>query len=112
MVINKFNVIGVVIPPAKTDAPLFVDSDAVLSLPISFQGFQAVSRRHTKIEQTRGVVKHLQFSQRHPGGFHRKVRGAEPGKNFFRPPVMKGFYHIQKIIRKTYKINEARHAVA
>jgi hypothetical protein len=38
--------------PFKTDTPLFVDPDTVLSLPVAFQALKPVSRQLTKIAKT------------------------------------------------------------
>ena len=34
MIISNFNLVDFVFPPDETNPPLFVDSDAVLSLPV------------------------------------------------------------------------------
>jgi len=47
--------------PAKTDPPLIVDTDAVLSLPFSLEGLQAVSGRGSKVAQLHGAVQLAQF---------------------------------------------------
>jgi hypothetical protein len=38
--------------PAKTDTPLIVDANTVLTSSIAFQGFQPVSRRHPQVIQS------------------------------------------------------------
>jgi hypothetical protein len=48
MVVHDFYVNGIVIHPDKTDAPLVVDPDAVLSFPVSRQRFQSVRRWNTQ----------------------------------------------------------------
>jgi hypothetical protein len=50
--------------PAKTDAPLIIDANAVLSQPVTFQGFQPVAWRHSQVIQTTG---NLQLSELSPG---------------------------------------------
>jgi hypothetical protein len=45
MVINDFDTFGMPISPNKTDAPLVVDANAMLSGATAFQGLKAISRR-------------------------------------------------------------------
>jgi hypothetical protein len=51
-----------VFAPHKTDAVLIVDPDAMLSLAIPYQGFEAVSWRRAQIIQRRGGIDHIQLS--------------------------------------------------
>jgi hypothetical protein len=44
---------GCAMGPLKADSPLVVDTDAVLALPISLQGFQPVARQSGEIFQAR-----------------------------------------------------------
>lgn len=45
MVINDFNIEGIAALPSKTNPPLLIDSDAVLTLPLAFQLFKVICRR-------------------------------------------------------------------
>jgi len=49
VVVHNFHVQGVTATPDKTDAPLIVDTDAVLSMAIPTQGFQMIPRRGRQI---------------------------------------------------------------
>ena len=42
MVIYDFNIIGIAALPSKTNSPLLIDADAVLSLPFAFQFLKMV----------------------------------------------------------------------
>jgi hypothetical protein len=44
VVVDDFNVVGVAVNPAETDAPLIVDADAVLAFALALQGFQPIGR--------------------------------------------------------------------
>lgn len=44
MIISNLNVVRVASAPDKADAPLVVDSDAVLSRPFAFELFESVGR--------------------------------------------------------------------
>jgi len=56
VIVHDFNVVGVPFPPSKAETPLVVDPNAVLSLSVAMQGFQAVSRRRHQVSQFRGAV--------------------------------------------------------
>ena len=51
MIVHYFDVFGVSFVPAKADAVLIVDPDAVLSDPVPFQGFEPVARPGQKVAQ-------------------------------------------------------------
>ena len=53
---------GAVMGPDEADPPLAVDADAVASLAIAAEFFQAVSRRKAQRAQGGGVVKHLELA--------------------------------------------------
>jgi len=48
MRINDFDFMGAVFAPGKTDSPLIVDADAVLSFAATFQCFKLITRRNFK----------------------------------------------------------------
>jgi|TARA_R100000049_G_C1957504_1_gene118446 hypothetical protein len=50
--------------PPETEAELIVHSDTVLPLSVSFQGFQAISRRHSQIIQPLGNLQLPKLTQR------------------------------------------------
>jgi len=51
MVIDNLYILGARIRPAKADAELIVNTDAVLPRTIALERLQPVSRRHTKVLQ-------------------------------------------------------------
>ena len=51
MVVDYFDVVGVLFFPAKADAPLVVDADAVLPCSVAFEGLQAIAGRYPQILQ-------------------------------------------------------------
>jgi hypothetical protein len=61
MVIDDPDMVGASFVPGEAYSPLIVDADAELAGPISFQGLQAVSGRHAKIDEIPAVVKKTQF---------------------------------------------------
>lgn len=63
MAICDFNVKRVTALPFETDAPLIVNSDAVLSFAIAAKFFKSVCRWNTQVLQIDCIVDHAQFSQ-------------------------------------------------
>ena len=61
MVIRDFNFVSVGTSPFKADPVLIVDSYAVLSLPITVQFLQPVSRWDFQVFQRQGTVEHGQL---------------------------------------------------
>lgn len=57
VVIDNFNFISIAFVPDKADAPLAIDPDGMLSLPVSLERFQMVRRRHAKVIETYCGVK-------------------------------------------------------
>jgi hypothetical protein len=53
VVINNFNVRDIAIQPAKTNAPLIVDANAVLTCSVTRQGFKPISGRTAQKRQCR-----------------------------------------------------------
>lgn len=56
MVIHDFNVVSVALIEAETHAPLLVNANTPLFLPIPCQLFQPIGWRYPQILQTGGIV--------------------------------------------------------
>jgi|APCry1669193181_1035450.scaffolds.fasta_scaffold01795_9 hypothetical protein len=65
MVIHNFHFVRTRLP-AEANAPLVVDTDAVLSNPTAFQQFQPVAWRHSQVEQLCRGIQQQQFSPGSP----------------------------------------------
>ncbi len=65
MVIDDFHVKRMASFKTKTNAPLVIDTDAVLPASVAPQCFQPIIRRYTKVIQPDGPMKHLQLPLRH-----------------------------------------------
>ena len=65
VVVNDLNLLWSRSGPPKIDPPLAVNSNTVLTLPIAFQCFEAVSRRNPQLLKALCVAKLTQFTQRH-----------------------------------------------
>jgi hypothetical protein len=57
VIIDNLNAMGVSVTPNKTDAPLVVDADTVLSFTIPVKSLQTIARRRGQIPQFRCAVK-------------------------------------------------------
>jgi len=56
VIVHDLNFVSISLAPNETKAPLVVNSNTVLPLPLAAQGFQTVSRRRRQIAQFRGAV--------------------------------------------------------
>jgi hypothetical protein len=65
VVIDDFDVISPILLPYKTNAKLIVDTDAVLTAPVSLHWLQHISRRITEIVQTGCRIHPVEFSPSH-----------------------------------------------
>jgi hypothetical protein len=65
MVINDLDVFGTCPCPAEADAPLVVDPDAVLALPIAAKHLESVSGRHTQVVEAGGNLELAQLAASH-----------------------------------------------
>ena len=63
MIIDDFHVLTMAIAPDKADAPPIIDSDRVLSFPISSQRLQLIPRRRSQDWQFCRGVELEQFPQ-------------------------------------------------
>ena len=70
MIIDNFHIIGACIGPPKAEAPLIVDTNAVLAGTPTRQGLKTIARRHSQIIQSGGDFKLPQFSPRRGGDIH------------------------------------------
>lgn len=67
MIVDDFYVVCVPILPVKTNSPLVVDPDAVLSGPLSSQRFQAISRHGSQVSEGTRRLKVIELSLGYPG---------------------------------------------
>lgn len=64
MIINNFNIVGVSVIPAETNATLPVYADAMLALTIAPQGFEPVTRRFAKAFKLHSRMNDQKFAVR------------------------------------------------
>lgn len=75
VVIDDTDLAAIAVFPDEAEPPLVVDADAVLSFPVSLQGFQPIGRRDAQIFEMLRVVQHTKFA---PCDFL-NVRRQSPG---------------------------------
>jgi hypothetical protein len=93
VVVHDFNVIGVALTPIKTDSPLIIDPDRILSATIAQKLLQSISRDPSNLIESRSRVqsdKFLQCSALHVG---RKASAGPTGEEFRRLLRSKAFDH-------------------
>jgi hypothetical protein len=56
MVIYDFNIVRIANFPFKTNAPLIVNANAVLTLPVAFKRFQLIARWLPEVLEVTGTV--------------------------------------------------------
>jgi hypothetical protein len=66
MIVHDLNVVRTVVFPSKTDPPLIVDPDTVLSSPVTRQLFQPISWTRGKVTQLHRAIQHNQLTLRRP----------------------------------------------
>jgi hypothetical protein len=65
VVIDDLHGVSVTLSPLETDAPLIVDSDAVLTLTVTVQFLQVIAGRDMQVLQRLRVIQHYELA---PGG--------------------------------------------
>lgn len=100
MIIDNLNVERASLFPAKADPPSLVDTDAVLTLPASFQSFEAVAGRRRQVPQNPCPVKIQQLSPRRPLKCLESCHGqiVKEVLGFF---VSEGLDHNRSLLRQT-----------
>jgi hypothetical protein len=62
MIIHDFDIVRVAALPSKAYSPLIIDADAVLPLPVVFQGFQLIAGRLPQILKGSGAMQVEKFA--------------------------------------------------
>src|SRR5690348_14521434 len=99
MVVDDFNFMGIAVLPEEADAPLVIDPDAVLTFAVTFQGFQAIRGRNTKVFQGRRSIEHAEFAARDLLDIGRQLPGSRSVPDLLRLLVGKAPDHASTITR-------------
>jgi hypothetical protein len=66
VIIHDLDLVGVSVSPAKTQAPLIIDANAVLTCSLTLQRFQAIAWRGRQIAEGNRGIELPQLSLRDP----------------------------------------------
>src|ERR1019366_9286072 len=83
MVIHNLSLVRVIALPPKANAPLVIDSNAVLASPASFEGLKLVAGRHRHLPQFGGRVQGEELPSRATLNPRREPAGKFPPKESF-----------------------------
>ena len=61
VVVYQLHLVSIALSPDKTEAPLIVDSDTVLTPSVTRERFQPISRRNPEVVEVEGVVQDHEF---------------------------------------------------
>lgn len=98
VVIGNFHIESISVPPAETDSPLVVYSDAVLAGPIAPKRLQSIPRGNSKRFQIRRGVQHEQFHMTRPLDILRQSLRKSTLRNLLRFLAGERLYHGRKIL--------------
>ena len=94
MVIDDFNVISVFFLPDKTNTPLIIYSDAVLTFSLPLQTFKIIGGRVSKVTHIFSPVQHAEFSKSYALDGLRQFARKLTVENLFSFSRFKGLYHM------------------
>jgi hypothetical protein len=87
VVVNDLDVIRVPVLPAKADAPLIVDANAVLARAIAFEFFESVAGRDTQVLELLGGINEANLTEHEPEEVGREPPDALPLKQALGVPI-------------------------
>lgn len=93
VVIAHFDVVGIAVDEAETDAPLVVHGDRMLALPVAAQRMEAIAWRHLQVVERCGEVHILEFAGRPSGHIRRKALGRAENVQFLRALIRERLDH-------------------
>ena len=97
MVVRNLDVVGILIDKSETHAPLVVDGDGMLSLPVPLKSMETVAGRNLQVVETGGQVNVFQLSHRPAGDLPRKPSRLARGVQLPRVPVRERLDHSSKV---------------
>src|SRR6185369_12584034 len=100
VVINDLDVTGIIALPYKTNAPLLVDPDTMLPLPVAAQRLQIIRRRNTQRFKDSCRVQDLQLYRRSSLNGLRQLCGELPVKELFSLLVFERLDHKEILSRR------------
>ncbi len=83
MVVSDLNVEGIAIDKPETDAPLVVDSDRMLSLPVTIKCVKTIAERNLQVVETRRQIHVLELSHGTLDDIRREAFRLSRGVSYF-----------------------------
>jgi hypothetical protein len=109
VVIDNFDLVGMIVLPFKTDPELLVDPDAVLIFPVAPKAFQTIGRRDRELTDFSNTIYLIQLALRIRPQRSWTATSRQPGVSAIKyvlcTLVAKGFYHGLYYNDTRYKIN-------
>jgi hypothetical protein len=93
VVVRDLHIVGIRTLPAKADAPLIVDPDAVLPLPATHELLKVIPRRRPQVIQHVRSVKNEEFPESCPLDLGREARCPDAPEYPFRVPILETADH-------------------
>jgi len=105
MIVGNLDVPNVAIAPHEADAPLVIDTDAVLAPTIAVQSLQSIAWRDTKVVELRGGIDGQEFRPGARLNLRRKPTDGITGEDRRGPLVRKAPDHAEKRTVKRYVLS-------
>jgi len=93
VVVRDLHIVGIRTLPAKADAPLIVDPNAVLPLPATNELLKAIPRRRPQVIQHVRSVKNEEFPESCPLDLGGETRCPDAPEYPFRVPILEAADH-------------------
>ena len=93
MVVDDLDVMCVPVLPAKADAPLIVDANAVLARAVAFELFESVAGRDTQVLELLGGIDEAELTEHESKEAGREPSDVLPLKHALRVPVREALDH-------------------
>jgi hypothetical protein len=93
VVVDDLDVIRVPVLPAKADAPLIVDANAVLARAVAFELFESVARRNTQVLELLGGINEANLTEHEPEQVGREPPDALALKHALGVPIREALDH-------------------
>jgi hypothetical protein len=105
MVVDDFDKRRSSFSPHKTDAPLVVDSDRVLTASVGSQRLKTIAWRHAQVAKNACLIQKTKLSEGYRLNVRRQFSTSPAGSDHFRFRIGKALNHDETITRRVIVIN-------
>ena len=109
VVVDDFDFIGMIVSPFKTDAPLVVDADTILTASVAAQSLKPIARRVCQISEGHGPVKGADLAKDDTLD-RSELPAVKPAEYLLCVSVPKGANHTFILSRSTRRVQ--RHSLS